>query len=46
MIFNEVDLSLEIDDAPCVVTARENQDEKVVKEILLKYVDGYTSEVV
>ena len=33
----------------CVSTiksARENQDEKVVKELLLKYVDGYTSEVV
>ena len=33
----------------CVKTiksARENQDEKVVKELLLKYVDGYTSEVV
>ncbi len=29
-----------------VRSARENQDEKVVKELLLKYVDGYTSEVV
>ena len=26
-------------------SARENQDEKVVKEVLLKYIDGYTSEV-
>jgi FlaA1/EpsC-like NDP-sugar epimerase len=25
--------------------ARENQDEKVVKELLLKYIDGYTSEL-
>jgi FlaA1/EpsC-like NDP-sugar epimerase len=29
-----------------IKSARENQDEKVVKELLLKYVDGYTSEVV
>jgi len=29
-----------------VKSAREKQDEKVVKELLLKYVDGYTSEVV
>ena len=28
-----------------VRSARENQDEKVVKELLLKYVDGYTSEL-
>jgi len=28
-----------------VKSAREQQDEKVVKELLLKYVDGYTSEV-
>ena len=26
--------------------ARETQDEKVVKELLLKYVDGYSSELV
>jgi len=26
--------------------ARENQDEKIVKQLLLKYVDGYTSETV
>jgi hypothetical protein len=26
--------------------ARENQDEIIVKELLLKYVDGYTSETV
>ena len=25
--------------------ARETQDEKVVKELLLKYVDGYSSEL-
>ena len=29
-----------------IKSARKNQDEKVVKELLLKYVDGYTSEVV
>jgi len=29
-----------------IKSARETQDEKVVKELLLKYVDGYTSEVV
>jgi FlaA1/EpsC-like NDP-sugar epimerase len=29
-----------------IKSARENQDERVVKELLLKYVDGYTSEVV
>ena len=28
-----------------IKSARENQDEKVVKELLLKYVDGYTSEL-
>ena len=28
-----------------IKSARENQDEKVVKELLLKHVDGYTSEV-
>ena len=26
--------------------AREKQDEKVVKELLLKYIDGYTSEAI
>jgi len=25
--------------------AREKQDERIVKELLLKYVDGYTSEL-
>jgi FlaA1/EpsC-like NDP-sugar epimerase len=29
-----------------IKSSREGQDEKVVKELLLKYVDGYTSEVV
>ena len=29
-----------------IKSARKTQDEKVVKELLLKYVDGYTSEVV
>ena len=29
-----------------IKSAREKQDEKVVKEVLLKYIDGYTSEVV
>ena len=28
-----------------IKSARRNQDEKVVKELLLKYIDGYTSEV-
>ena len=28
-----------------IKSAREKQDEKVVKELLLKYIDGYTSEV-
>jgi len=29
-----------------IKNAREEQDEKIVKDLLLKYVDGYTSEVV
>ena len=29
-----------------IKSARENQDEILVKELLLKYVDGYTSETV
>ena len=29
-----------------IKSAREDQDEKVVKELLLKYIDGYTSEVI
>ena len=38
--FDEVSHCVEV-----IKSARENQDERVVKELLLKYVDGYRSEV-
>ena len=38
--FDEVLCCIEV-----IKSAREKQDEKVVKELLLKYIDGYTSEV-
>ena len=38
--FDEVLYCIEV-----IKSAREKQDEKVVKELLLKYIDGYTSEV-
>ena len=38
--FDEVSHCVEV-----IKSARENQDERVVKELLLKYIDGYRSEV-
>ena len=38
---NEVMYCIEV-----IKSARELQDEKVVKELLLKHIDGYTSDVV
>ena len=40
LLFDEVLYCIEV-----IKSAREKQDEKVVKELLLKYIDGYTSEV-
>jgi len=40
LLFDEVLYCIEV-----IKLAREKQDEKVVKELLLKYIDGYTSEV-
>ena len=41
LTFDEVSICVKT-----IKSARENQDENVVKELLLKYVDGYTSELV
>ena len=45
----QVDLEIEEEVMKCISVlklAREKQDEIIVKELLLKYVDGYTSETV